>query len=260
VDTSGPPSNERLVEHELNPKRSSLLRGLVALEALAIRPMSAAELARLLDVNRSTTLRLMRELEASGYVKRDGSGRRYATATDRFQALLIAHSDQSNWSPLVEPLLASIRDEFGESSMAAVPAGGLMVYTSLLPSRHSVVVREWLGTARPMHCSALGKAYLAARPVEQLDLELGRLSYEGGTASAAHGPIELRERLDEARELGYAVDHEETLSGVVCVAVPLSIRGTLVGAAGVSAPLVRFDDNRLHAVGRTLKTVFAQIA
>lgn len=251
---------ERPANRDGESKRSTLLRGLAAVEALAIHPMSAAELARFLGVNRSTSLRLLQELESSGYLKRDGTSRRYITTTTRFQALLIDHTDHSNWSPLVEPLLASIRDEFGEACMAAVPAGALMVYTSLLPSRHAVAVREWLGTARAMHCSALGKSYLAALPPEQLDVELGRLSYEGGTAKAARGPMELRERLDEVRQSGYAIDHQETLEGVVCVAVPLSIRGTLVGAAGVSAPLQRFGEERVNTVGRSLKAIFSRIA
>ena len=86
-----------------------------------------------------------------------------------------------------------------------VPANGTMVYLGFFPTRHMVAVSEQLGTVRPMHCSALGKAYLAALDPDALDSELGRLAYTGGTDLAAKGPLELRRRLVGAREAGFAV-------------------------------------------------------
>ena len=94
-----------------------------------------------------------------------------------------------------------------------VPANGTMVYLAFFPSVHLVMVRERLGTTRPMHCSALGKAYLSALDDRALDSELALLTYHGGTPKAARGPIELRERLERARQSGYAIDREEIVRG-----------------------------------------------
>ena len=112
-------------------------------------------------------------------------------------ALREPHAD---WSQLIDPVLAAIRDDCGEATMLGVPANGTMVSLAFFPSQHVVAVSEHLGTVRPMHCSALGKAYLSALGAAALDAELGRLSYAGGTTTAAKGPIELRGRLEEARE------------------------------------------------------------
>jgi IclR family acetate operon transcriptional repressor len=233
-------------------RESQLRRGLRTLELLAAEPLSAAELARRLGVNRSTALRLLAELDHSGYVSRDPATKKYAGVVERLYGLVASHDDHWDWIELVHPVLASMRDEFGEAALQAVPANGSMVYIAFFPSLHPVAVRERLGTVRPMHCSGLGKAYLSGLDDAELDRELGRLRYEGGTARAPRGPLELRRQVEEARARGFALDLGETFDGVACVSVPTRVAGMLVGAAGVSGPASRLPAERLEEIGRRL--------
>lgn len=239
---------------------STLIRGLRALEAIAISPCTASEIARIINVNRSSALRMMRDLEAAHYVTRDTRLKTYTTVPTRFVAMLGSHDDHADWSELIDPVLADLRDEFHESTIASVPAIGVMVYTSFFPSSNPVAVREQLGAVRPMHASALGKAYLAALDSASLDVELGRLNYESGTTSAPRGPLELRRRLDVVRETGFAIDNEETFVGVTCVAAAARIAGTLVGAAGVSGPATRIESIGLDVIGRRLIAEMAHVS
>ena len=101
---------------------------------------------------------------------------------------------------------------------------------------------------------------LSALDDESLDGELAQLAYQGGTDAAARGPIELRKRLEEARQRGYAVDRDETAEGARCVAVPARIGGTLVGAIGLSGPSTRFGDARIVEMGARLMEVSARLA
>ena len=234
---------------------SHIQRAFQALETLVSGPQSAAAVAQILGVNRSTALRLMTEIEALGYVVRDPDTKSYALAPARFYPFISWHADHLDWSMVVDPILSDLRDEFGEASIMGVPANGTMVYLAFFSSVHVIMVRERLGTTRPMHCSALGKAYLSALDDRALDSELALLNYQGGTRLAARGPIELRERVEEARERGYAVDRDETAEGVTCVAVPVRIGGTLVGAIGLSGPTSRIGDQRLAQMGERLLQV-----
>ena len=231
---------------------SPIRRALRTLELLAPRSLTAAEVARALDVNRSTALRLLAELVATGYVSRDLATKRYSTVSSKFFGLVALREPHADWSQLIDPVLVAIRDEFGEATMLAVPANGTMVYLAFFASRQIVAVSEQLGTVRPMHCSALGKAYLSALDPVALDAELGRMTYSGGTDRAAKGPIELRRRLGDAREAGFAVDRDETFEGVACVAAPVRIRGTLIGAAGISGPSSRLTDSHVQRLGLRL--------
>jgi len=231
---------------------SPIQRALRTIEVLAANSLTAADVARVLDVNRSTALRLLAELVATGYVARDPATKRYSTVPSKFFGLVALREPHVDWSQIIDPVLAAIRDDCGDATMLGVPANGTMVYLGFFPTRHMVAVSEQLGTVRPMHCSALGKAYLAALDPDALDAELGRLSYSGGTDLAAKGPIELRRRLVKAREAGFAVDRDETFDGVTCVASPVRIRGSLIGAVGISGPSSRLAESRIHELGLRL--------
>ena len=233
-------------------RESQLRRGLRILEQLAAEPQSAAEVARRLGVNRSTALRLLGQLEQSGYVSRDPATKRYANVLDRLYGLVRSHDDHWDWLELIHPVLASMRDESGEAALQAVPANGSMVYIAFFPSPQPVAVRERLGTVRPMHSSGLGKAYLSGLDDAELDRELGRLRYEGGTQRAARGPLELRRQVEEARATGFALDLEETFDDVACVSAPTRVGGILVGAAGVSGPSSRLPRARIEEIGGRL--------
>ena len=239
---------------------SHIQRAFKALEALIAGPQTAASIAQTLRVNRSTALRLMSEIESLGYVIRDPETKSYALASARFYPYISSHADHLDWSMVIDPILSDLRDEFGEASIMGVPANGTMVYLAFFPSVHVIMVRERLGTTRPMHCSALGKAYLSALDDRALDAELAQLNYQGGTGRAARGPIELRERVEESRKRGYAIDRDETADGGSCVAIPARIGGTLVGSIGLSGPSSRMSDQRIAQMGERLKEIQLRLA
>lgn len=239
---------------EAGPGHASLVRRIMrTLEILAVEPLTAAELGRRLDINRSTALRLMSELIETGYVTRDPHGKSFALVPNRFLNLVARQDQHTDWAQVVDPVLAEIRDETKDSTILGVPANQTMVYLAFFPTLHVVAVRERLGTVRPMHCSALGKAYLSALDDSTLDRELSLMSFTGGTTHAAGGPVELRERVMQARRDGYALDVDETFEYVRCVATPVRINGSLIGAVGISGPAERFGTPRMHRLGEYLK-------
>jgi DNA-binding IclR family transcriptional regulator len=234
------------------PSRSPLQRAFLALDLLSAEPKTAADIARSLRINRSSALRLLRELEGTGYVARSLITKRYSLVSARFQHAAARSTDHSDLSEIVDPILRSVRDESDESAVFAVPSADAMVYLGFFPSHHVLAVHESLGAIRPMHCSALGKAYLSALADRKFDETLGRLSYDGGTSNAAKNPDELAFRVDAARRCGYAIDRDETSVGVSCVAAPLWVGGSLVGAVGITGPSSRLPDHALADIGREL--------
>jgi len=242
-----------------NGEPSQLQRGLRILELLTSGPRSAASIARELDVHRSTALRLLRELESIRYVTRNAE-KQYAVLPERILALVPDAGEHSDWGETINPILRGIRDEYQEATNFSVPAEATMVYMSYYASPQVVSVRERAGAVRPMYCSAIGKAYLAALEEDAVDAYLGRLRFEGGTPNAAKGPLEFRDHLETTRQRGYAVDMQETLHGVVCVAATVRVGGVVIGAAGISAPLDRMDEARTRACGEHLRDIFEELA
>lgn len=240
------------ITHLQDLRSSQLARGLMVLESLAEGPKTAADVARLIGVNRSTALRLLQELKWVGYVTRNQETKQYTTVPGRIWPLLAHNPDHLDWGELIEPILRSLRDELGEASLLATPANGVMVYLAFFPSAHPVTVRERLGAVRPMYSSAIGKAYMAALDHDAAVAQTERIPYEGGTRKAPQSPAELLGRLAEVRRRGYAFDQDETYDGASCVAAPIIIGRAAVGAAGVSGPSIRLPEEKLHAIGRRL--------
>lgn len=235
----------------MTPSNSQLDRGLRALELLTQRSCSASDLAAALGVNRSTGLRLLEELRSLGYVRRDEQSKHYVIVPERFVPMA-SQDNHADWHETLSPVLKKVRDEVGESTLLATPAAGVMVYVMFFPSDQTVAVRERVGTLRPMHASALGKAWLSVLEDDRLDAELHRIDYSGGTERAPRNPHELRMRVEEAKLRGWATDIEESLEGVSCVAVPVRIDTIPVGAAAISAPSTRMSATQLERNGSLL--------
>jgi DNA-binding IclR family transcriptional regulator len=234
-------------------ERTSVARIFRTLELLADAPCTPAGLAQALDIDRSTALRLLRQLQATGYVARDETTRCYYAVGARFMRLVSATPDHADLSDLVDPVLRAVRVQHGEASLLAVPARGSMVYAAFFPSRHLLSVREQLGAVRPMYCSAVGKAYLSGLDAGAFEEELNRLNFEGGTEHAPMDRPALHRQIVTARQLGYAVDRDETSLGVSCVAVPVWIGDSLIGAIGVTGPSSRLSESMVQAIGPELR-------
>ncbi|GII84531.1 IclR family transcriptional regulator [Sphaerisporangium siamense] len=228
---------------------SHIRRGLMVLEQLATKPATAAEVGRLVNVNRSSALRILGDLVDAGYVTRDDATKEFTIRPERFYGLIVNHPAHEQLIERVGPLLKRLTAESGEASLFAAPASGNMVYVQYQPSSEVLTLRERLGTVRPIHCSAVGRAYLSTLDGATLDEVLGTLNYSGGTERAPKGPLELRQRVEEARDAGFALDLDETLVGASCVAAPLTDNGRCIGSIALSGPTSRMPHPRLLELG-----------
>ncbi|MEX2653331.1 MAG: IclR family transcriptional regulator [Acidimicrobiia bacterium] len=229
----------------LSKPATYLGRALYALELLAVGPSSPSQLAKPLGVNRSTTLRLLKELEDLGYVRRDPLSRNYDVVIERFIPILGA-GRQAEWRAAAHQVLRDAQEQTGEATVLGMPAGPWMVYVDHMPSPHIVTVAERVGSVRPMHASALGKAWLSGLSDNIIQEVLESLDYSTGTEFAAHSPEALRWDVEKVRSRGWAVDQEEFAPGVVCIAVPVIVEGKSAAAIAISGPASRIGTGQIE--------------
>jgi DNA-binding IclR family transcriptional regulator len=131
----------------------------------------------------------------------------------------------------------------GVSDLAVLSDGQALIIEEVYPP--SSRVPRMLGSPLPAHCTAVGKALIAALEPEERELLLdGPLS--PATWRTLVQPAMLREHLDRIAQTGLACSHEEWRLGVCGVAAPVFAAGRVLAAIGWVGPP---EANLLRRVG-----------
>lgn len=195
-------------------------------------------------LSRSATYRLLDRLRAGGYLQESGTPGGWRLGP-RMVVIGLAALNQMDLVHVAPPLLGPLAQEAGETVNLAVPQGDEMVYVHQHEGPGSIRVTARLGTRRPMNCTSLGKAYLAALPEAEREERLATMAYVRLTANSLVTADTLRPELELTRERGYAIDHVEVEDGVSCLgAAILDYRGRPVAALSVAGPASRMPAKR----------------
>jgi IclR family transcriptional regulator, acetate operon repressor len=219
---------------------------LVELIAKSRSPLSIADLTKSLSLAPSTVHRLLQTLVAQGYVlqyqqtKRYGVGR---TISEIGRALLLRHDLSSRAGPYLEALVEAT----GETANLASLYGTSAIYLNQVESPSMVRIHHALGSAAPLHASAMGKVFLADFSPQMLEDALQHSGLERFTDCTITDRVALETELETIQKRGYAIDNEELELDVRCIAAP--IRGTsglVISAIGISGPSSRMTKQRLN--------------
>ncbi len=226
----------------------SLSRGLEALDLMASRaePMRLTDLAEALGVDKSNATHVLKTLVAAGYAVQNDNRRYTASAKVAGAApteltLEEIVSVKEAWRPTLAKLVTAT----GECAHLAVLVGKRVWYVDKVDSPLPLKVDHPIGALSPLHCTALGKAFLAFG-CAQLPADLQDYTPKTLTTRRA-----LADEIERTRARGYAIDNEEFAQGIRCVARPIyDANGAMIAALGVSGPSVRVDAERFEELGR----------
>jgi DNA-binding IclR family transcriptional regulator len=205
----------------------ALRHGLGILRVLAGRagPVSAASVARELDLPRSTTYHLLAELESAGFVAHLADERRYGLGIAVFE-LGSAYLRHDPLERLAAPLLRKLVDRVGNTSHLGVLHGNELLYLiKERPARPETLVTE-VGVRLPAHLTASGRAILAHLPAAHVRaLFPTTAAFVLRTERGPRTLAELRQRLSLEQRLGWAVEDGYVTPGFASVACPVFDHG-----------------------------------
>lgn len=218
------------------------LMELVDLLARQDRPQALPELVALAGWPKPTVHRMLAQLEQGGWLAREPDGRRYALAP-RLLRLSEAVLGSSTLQGVRHAVLRQLVSDVGESCNLTALSGAEVVYLDRVESAFPLRMELRPGTRVPVHCSASGKLFLAWMMARQRSTLLDGLALTAYTASTLTSREALEAELDTIRRDGHAVDAEEFVEGLVCVAVPVFAPGqrTLRCALALQAPAARMS-------------------
>jgi DNA-binding IclR family transcriptional regulator len=223
------------------------------------RSVSLSAAARHLDVAPSTAHRLLAMLEHYRLIERDPSTKAYALGpwlTELGRASL----GQVDIRPLARPALVRLVDRVGETAHLVGLQGGDAVFLDCVECNATVRATARTGQRLPAHCTAGGKAQLAALPRARVLELLPDEALEGLTPESTRSRTELLRELDRIRATGYATNRRESEPDVHAVAAAIvDASGAMRGAVTVAGPPERMKTASMRAIGEAVTEAAATI-
>lgn len=215
----------------------ALERGIAIVELLAESPQGAGteEIAEALGLPRSSAFGLVRALHGLGWLDHGEDGRNVLS----LHLLGLVHrAHRLDLQQVAAPHLRALRDSLGLTVHLATPADdGRVVYLDKVDGPGFVRFDTYVGKQSEAHLTAVGKALIAHLPPAELEPAIARAARRHGATGRGPGTAAaLRAQLAEVRARGYALEDEEEVDGVRCVAAPIGgVGGPALGAIGCIA-------------------------
>ena len=241
---------------------TTLDKGLTILETLAAHQsdgLTLTELGRAIGMHRSTLFRFLATLRARGYVERDPATDRYRLGVGAL-TLTAAFLNNLDLRQIARPFLQDLCDRTQELVHLTRLDRDEVVTIDRIEGTQPVSLQTDIGARRPAYCTASGKVFLAYMPIAEANRILER-GMDRKTATTITTPEEMHAHLAVARHQGYAVDDEERIEGVRCVASPIfNLDGNLTGTLSIAAPTVRTTIERLKLLGEAVRDAAAGLS
>jgi IclR family acetate operon transcriptional repressor len=216
----------------------SLVRALSLLNRIAESPDDGAtltDLAQQVGLPPSTAHRLLLTLEQERYVRFSHDRRIWTVGVQAFVSGC-AFIETRNLAALARPHMRRLMEESGETVNLAIEDQDEAVYLAQVECRQMMRVFARPGTRVLLHCSAVGKAMLAALPANEAEHILNQFELPQRTPHTITDVGQLMQQLTEVAERGYAVDDEEDPEGVAGIgACVLDRNGRPAGAISVTS-------------------------
>jgi IclR family transcriptional regulator, KDG regulon repressor len=203
--------------------------------------IGVSSLSRRLGVAKSTVHRLAVTLVSEGMLEQNPETGKYRLGIALFGlgALVRRRMDVSAEA---RPHLFRLRESTGETVHLAILDSTEIMYIYNLESHHAIRMRSDIGVRKPAYCTAEGLAILAFQP-EWLVGEIIARGLTARTSKTNTSPKKLWKMLEQVRKQGYAIEDEQSETGMRSIAAPIrNSSGDVAAAVGVAGPVQRLSD------------------
>ncbi len=206
--------------------------------------LKITDLAKDLDLGKSTVSRLMSTLASEGFVEKNPDNQRYRLG---LSILSLASVCTSNFEIHKEamPVLHDLVEKTGETSHLAILDGLDVIYLHKVESKHHVRAFTHIGKRNPSYATSSGKVMLAFNDDHYVERTIER-GLEPFTKNTISDPKKLMKALEEIRTNGYAISIEEIFEGVVSIASPVrDYTGQVIASVNIVGPMQRLNDRTI---------------
>jgi DNA-binding IclR family transcriptional regulator len=238
----------------------SVDRAVAILEILARDgEAGVTEVARELDVHKSTASRLLAALDRRELVTQDTARGKFRLGVGivRLAGAASARLDVVQES---RPVCRALAQQVGETVNLAILSGRDALYLDQVAGPAALSPHNWAGQRIPLHATSDGKVLLAYLPAaelsEYLTPPLPRFTKHTMTAID-----EFPRLLAEVRRRGFATAVEELEAGLTAIAAPVrNAEGKVIASVSASGPSFRIPADRIPALAAAVRRAADEVS
>lgn len=227
--------------------------------------LSLAELSRGLGFPKSTTHHILDTLISEGYLYKDPETKKYSLGY-KFLEISRGILDNIDIRSIAQKYLRMLQEDCQETIHLTIlrKAEVKVIFIDKISASDGLSLITYVGLTSDPHCHAGGKILLSQFSTNEImDMYKDR-PLKSFTENTIVSIGNLLEELEKVRKRGYAVDDEEYLKGVRCVAAPISAGDKTVAAVSITGSvftmtLERIDRELSSSVMTTAKKISSQM-
>ena len=222
------------------------------------RPLGVSEIARSLELNKSTVHGIINTLASEHFLSEVEDSRRFQLGTALVE---LAEAVRGPHIAVARPFIETFAADSGLPGFIAAPyANEFLILHRAEGSGSGYRVTLPVGERIPLTAGAIGKAYLAWQPEHAAQEIIARVGLPGRTRTSITERSEFLAHLKVVRSRGYGDSREEYQSGVNALAAPVFNSAgkvvLLLTAAGLAQEL---PATKMRAQGARLAEVSRQV-
>lgn len=208
--------------------------------------LGVTEIAKQIDINKSSVYRILATLVQYGYIEQDVDTSRYKLGY-KFLEISSKLLESIDLRAEAKPFLLDLERDTNEVIHLVVYDQGEVVYIEKLEGNETLRMHSKVGKRAPMHCTSVGKAILAHLPIHVVIDIIERKGLPMHTDNTITDKDEFLQELIKVKQLGYALDLEENENGITCIAVPIFDHlGSVIASVSISGPTMRMTNERME--------------
>lgn len=253
--------NPNMEKSEENYKVPNLEKGIAVLEYLSLHGgKTLQDIKSDLDISQTTAYRILNTLVRLNYLIYNEDEKRYRLSR-KLLTLGYRSLNEHNLLETVLPRLRELRDQVKETACFGVLGNEKGIFIEQAQGHHTFRFVLSPGKSFDLHCSAPGKAIMAYLPNTVRDRYLSYMEFTRYNVRTITTKEVYLKELEKVRNLGYALDNEEELTGVICVGAPIfNYTGYPCGAIWISGPKDRLSKEVVRSTAKCIMAVTEQIS
>lgn len=230
----------------------SVTRALDILECFngSIEELGISELSEMMGLSKSTIYGLVNTLLIKGYLEQNNNNKRYHLGLKLFELGSIVNK-RMDLRTEAKPFCEELSKKNNATVHLAARYNNEIVYIDKVDTPTAIIIFSQVGKRAPLYCTGVGKAILAFLEKEQINEYISSAKFIKYTERTITSGEFLLDELNRIEENGYAIDNEEIVDGLKCIAAPIfDYTNNPIGAISVSFPLGQLSEEDIPVVSK----------